>query len=96
LDPGLFESDTVGERLAANGNQNLLGFELLLLAVNGEGDGHSGLGLLDLFHLRIYVSIDATLAIDTRQFLRDFFILERHHAREHFKNGHFGIERAED
>ena len=83
-------------RLAAYGDQNFLRFDLLLLAVDGNRDGDAGLRFLDLVDFRAGVEVDAALAIDARQFLRDFFIFHRNQARQHFDDRDFAIERTID
>ena len=83
-------------RLAADGDQNFFGFDLLLLAFGGDGDGDSRLRLLDFVDLRAGVEVDAALAIDARQLFRNFFVFHRHQARQHFDDRHFAIERPVD
>src|SRR5271165_4608235 len=41
LDLRAFEADVLSARLAAYGDQDFLGFELLLLAIDSDGDGDS-------------------------------------------------------
>ncbi len=85
-----------GARLAADGDQDFFGFDFLLLAFGGDGDGDSCLGLFDFVDFRAGVEVDAALAIDAREFLRDFFIFNRDEPRQHFDDRHFGVERAVD
>ena len=72
-------------RLAADGDQNFLGFDLLLLAVDGDGDGDSRFRLLDFVDFRAGVEVDAALAVDARQFLGDFFVFDGNQARAAFR-----------
>src|SRR5664279_1836906 len=96
LDFGLFDADVFGARGAADGDQHLVGFQLLLLAIYGEGHGHTVFGALDLFDLGIHEAADAALAVDAHQLLRDLFVLHRHVARQHFEDGHVCAKRLVD
>ena len=96
LDVRLLESDVVGARFAAYGDQNFIGFDLLWLAIYRKGHGDSGLRLLDLLDLGSGMKIDAALAIHAGQFLGDVFVFDGNQPRQHFENGDFGVEGAED
>src|SRR5580698_10360564 len=96
LDLRLLDADVLGAWRAADGDQNLFGLNSLLLAVDGEGNGHPGFGLLDLLDSGADESVDTAFAIDARQFLRDLFIFDRHVARQHFQDGDVGAERLID
>ena len=83
-------------RLAADGDQNFLGFDLLLLAFDRDRDGNSRFRLLDFVDLRAGVEVDAALAEDAGQFLRDFFVFHGNQPRQHFDDRDLAIERAID
>ena len=78
------------------GDQHLLGFDLLLLAVDGDRDRDAGLGLLDLVDLGAGMEVDAALAIDARQLLGDFFVFDRDEPRQHFDDRHLAVKRTVD
>ena len=42
LDLRFFQADVFGARLAADGDQDFLGFDFLRLAIHAEGHGHAG------------------------------------------------------
>ena len=85
-----------GARLAADGDQNFFGFDLLLLAFCGDGDGNSGFRLFYFVDFRAGVEVNAALAEDAGELFRYFFIFDRDQTRQHFDDGHFAIERSID
>ena len=92
----LVHAGSVRVRLAANCDQNLFSFQFLLLAVGGESDSNASFRLLNPFNLGAGMEIDAFLPIHARKFLRYLFILERHHAGQHFENSYISAEGFED
>src|ERR1035441_3641030 len=96
LDLGLLDADVFGARGAADCDQDLVGFELLLLAVHGKRHRDAVLSALDLFDLGVHETVNAALTVHAHQFLGDFFIFHRHVARQHFENGHLRAERFVD
>src|SRR5216683_111640 len=90
----LFEPDLFGVGPAAHGDQNFFRFQLLLrLAVGREVDDHAGFGLLDLVDFGIDEAGDALLLEIAQQLFADFFIFDRHQARQHFDDRDLGPER---
>ena len=93
LDLGLLDADVVRARRAADSHQHLLRFDLLLLAVDRERNRDAVLRLLDFLDLGVDESVDAALAINPHQLLRNLFVFHRNVARQHFQNGHIRAER---
>src|ERR1019366_4842774 len=92
FDLGLLDADVFGARGATDGDQDFVRFQLLLLAVHRKGHGNAVFGALDGFDLGIHETVDATLAINPHQFLRDLFVFHRHVARQHLEDGHICAE----
>src|ERR1035441_10041519 len=92
LDLRLFDTDILGHRRAAHCDQHLLGLQLLLLAIDGKGDGDARLGLFHFFYLGVYKAVDAALAIYAHQLLRHFFVFDRYVTRQHLQNSHVRSE----
>ena len=90
------EADVLSARLAADGDQDFFGFDFLLLAFGGDGDGDSGFRLFDFVDFRAGVEVDAALAEDAGEFFGDFFVFYGNEARQHFDDRHFAVERAVD
>ena len=84
-------------RGAAHGDENLFGFLLDGLAVCADPRHlHASFGLFNLFDLCAGVDVDAALLEDAREFLRNFFVFGRDHARQELDNRDLGAEAAED
>ena len=67
LDFGLFEADAAGTAVAADCDEDLLGFLDLRLAVGvGVGDFHASFGLLDGLDFGACVDVDAALLEEPR------------------------------
>ncbi len=96
LDLRSFQTDVLGARLAADGDQDSLGFDFLRFAVHAEVYGDPGLALFDFVDFGASVEVDAALAIDPRQLLGDFFVFDGNQARQHFDEGDFCAEGTED
>ena len=79
-------------RLAADRDQDFFGIDLLLFAVDCNGDGNSGFRLFNLVDFRAGVKVDAALAEYARQFFRNLFIFHRNQPRQHFDDRDFAIE----
>ena len=93
FDFGLLDADVFGARGAADCDQHLVGFQLLLLAIHGEGHGDAVFGALDGFDLGVYEAVDPALAVHAGQFLGDVLVLDGHVARQHLEDGDVGAER---
>ena len=65
-------------------------------AVDRNRDRDARFCFFDFVDLRAGVEIDSALAVDAREFLRDFFVFDRNQTRKHFDDGHFAIERTVD
>ena len=94
LDPGAFETDVLRARLAAYGDKNLFGIDLLLLAVDRDSNCDSRFCFFYFVDSRAGVEIDAALAEDAGEFFRNFFVFDRHETRKHFDDRHFAVEGA--
>ena len=81
-------------RRDANGDDALLGGQLLDLAASFDGDGHTVLGLLDLADLGADAELYAALLERLLGGLGDLFVLDRHDAVDGFDDGHLGAQRA--
>ena len=92
FDLGLLDADVLGARGAAYGDEDLVGLDLLLLAVNREGHGDAVFGALDGFDLGVDEPVDAALAVHPHQFLGDFLVFDRNVAGQHFEDGDVGAE----
>src|ERR1039457_2385480 len=97
IDLRAFEADVFGVGLAANRDEQGLGFELLLLAV-GESGGEldTVIGLANVVNLGPGLAADAGLLERALQLLRNLFVLDRYDARQHFENRHLGSEAVKD
>ena len=79
FDFALFQANIISLRGAPNGDQHLLGLELLLFAITaGEGHHSSVFSLFNLLDLRSKMAIDAAFLVDAQQFLAYVLILDRH------------------
>ena len=96
FDLGLLDADVFSAWRASNGNEHLVGFDLLLLAVNGEGHGDAVFGALDGFDFRVGEAVYAALAVHAHQFLGDFLVFYRNVPGEHFEDRDVGAERLVD
>jgi hypothetical protein len=97
LDLGLLHADIAGSPGPAHGNQHLFGFLHLGLAVDvSKGHLHAGLGFLHLLNFGAGVHVDAALLEEARQFLGNFLVLDRNHARQKLDDGHLSAEGAEE
>ena len=84
-------------RLAADGDQQRLGFHLFAFAVGQRGaEADAVLGFLDVLGFRAGLAADAGLAEVALQFLRDLFVFHGNQARQHFEHRDFGAEAIED
>src|ERR1035441_4686831 len=97
LDLGVFEADFVGIGLAAHRHQQLLGLQLLLLAVlGGQGELDALAGLLDVLGARPGFDADLLLLEEALEFLGDVLVLHGHDAGEHLDDGDVRAEAFED
>ena len=96
LDLRLFDADVGGHGRTADRDQHLLGFQLLLLAIDGKGDGDTGLGLLHFLDLGVHEAVDAALAIHAHQLLRHFFVFHGNVTRQHLQDGDIRAKRLVD
>src|SRR5271166_1786434 len=92
LDLSLLDADVLRARRATDGDQHLVGLDLLLLAVHREGHSDAVLGTLDGFDLGVDEAVDAALAVHTHQFLGDFFVFHWHVAGQHLEDSHVSAE----
>src|SRR5271166_576599 len=93
FDLRVFDTDVFRAGGAANRDQHLVGFELLLLAVHGKGHRYAVFSALDLLDLGVHKAVDAALAVDAHQFLGDFLVFHGHVTRQHLEDDHVGAER---
>src|SRR5664280_553475 len=92
LDLRLLDTDILGHRRAAHCDQHLLGFQFLLLAIDGKGDGDARLGLFHFFYFGVHEAVDAALAIHAHQLLRHLFVFDRYVTRQHLQDSHVRSE----
>ena len=90
FDLRLLDADVRGHRSASHRDQHLLGFQLLRLAIDGEGNGDTRLGLFHLLHLGIHKAIDAALPIHAHQLLRHFLVFDGNVTRQHLEDSDVG------
>ncbi len=79
-------------RLAADGDQNFLGFDLLLFAFGCDRHGDTSFGFLNFVDFRAGMKIDAALAKHAGEFFGDFLVFHRNQPRQHFDDRHFAVE----
>src|SRR5580692_1146495 len=96
LDSRLLQSNAFGARFASNRDQNLLRFDLLLLAAHRKSHGNSRFRLFNFLDLGPGMKIDGALPVHARELFGDVFIFHRNQTRQHFQNRDFGIEGAEN
>ena len=59
-------------------------------------EAHAGFGALNVLGFRAGFHANAGLLEDALEFLRDFLVLDRHDARQHFEHGDLRAEAIED
>ena len=98
FDLGVLEPDVFGVRLAADGDQQRLGFHLFLLAVR-EGRAVSATPLSVFWMFSAFAPVSQRMPVFLKyalQFFRNFFVFDGHHARQHFEDRDLGAEAVED
>ena len=95
LNPRFFQSNVVGTRLAADGDQDFFRFNLLLLAVRAEGDGDSRFRFVDLLDFGASEKVNATFAVCTGLLFGNIFVFHRNQAWQHLQDRDLSIKRAE-
>src|SRR5262249_39944827 len=88
-DVGLFQAVTFDARFEADGLQNLVGFERLLLAVrHSDGDADVSASVFDVVYARSGHNLDTIAPKLPVQLRRHLFVLERRDAIKKFHDSH--------